>query len=97
MGIYIEGMDMPKDDCEAYRQIIITNNLVDGKIQILAHDANTNEFIGEVVELPSHGRLIDVDTVILENGPYEYEEWCKWALDQYLNAPAIIPASNEKS
>lgn len=61
MGIYIKGMEMPKDNCDAFREIIITNNLVDGKIQMLAHDLQTNEFIGEAIELPPHGRLIDAD------------------------------------
>ena len=32
MSILIKGMKMPKDDCTAYRIIVITNNLVDGKI-----------------------------------------------------------------
>ena len=61
MGIYIKGMDMPKDNCEAIQQITITNNWIDGEIKILAYDSITNEFIGEVVEVPEpHGRLIDI-------------------------------------
>ena len=65
MSVLIKGLNMPKDDCEAYQEIIITNNYVgNGKIQMLAHDSNTNEFIGEVVEVPTpHGRLIDAEAL----------------------------------
>lgn len=65
MSILIKGLNMPKDDCEAYRELTITNHYIgNGKIQILAHDSITNEFIGEVVEVPEpHGRLIDADAV----------------------------------
>lgn len=60
MGVYIKGMKMPKDDVHAFKQITITNNWVDGEVIMLAHDTITNEFIGEVVEVPEpHGRLID--------------------------------------
>lgn len=45
-----------------------------------------------LIHVPPHGRLIDADRVSLEGGPYEYDEWCKWALDQYQDAPTIIPA-----
>ena len=31
---------------------------------MMAHDDNTNEFIGEVTDLPLHGRLIDADALI---------------------------------
>ena len=60
MGVYIKGMEVPKDNCEAIQQITITNNWIDGEIKMLAHDSVTNEFIGEVVEIPEpHGRLVD--------------------------------------
>lgn len=62
MGLYIKGMEMPKDDVHAFKQITITNNWIDGEIIMLAHDTITNEFIGEVVEVPEpHGRLVDAD------------------------------------
>ena len=59
--------------------------------KIGANNAMIGEFT-EVEEVPPHGRLIDADRVSLEGGPYEYDEWCKWALDQYQDAPTIIPA-----
>ena len=43
-----------------------------------------------------HGRLIDTDAVSLEGGPYEYDEWCKWALEQYQDAPTIIEAEGDE-
>ena len=48
-----------------------------------------------IMEVPPHGRLIDTDAVSLEGGPYEYDEWCKWALTQYQDAPTIIEAEEE--
>lgn len=67
MSLYIKGMKMPKDDVHAFKLITITNNWVDGEIIMLAHDSVTNEFIGEVVEVPEpHGRLVDLDKMIEE-------------------------------
>ena len=48
-----------------------------------------------LISVPEHGRQIDADAVSLDGGPYEYDEWCKWALEQYQDAPTIIPASEE--
>ena len=66
MGIYIKSMKMPKNDCTAYREVIISNNYIgNGKMKILVCDAQTNTFIGEAIEIPEpHGRLIDVDACI---------------------------------
>lgn len=62
MSVLVKGMKMPRDDCEALRQITITNAWVDGEIKMLAHDTVTNEFIGEVVDVHTpHGRLNDAD------------------------------------
>ena len=65
MGLYIPRMEVPKDNCEAIQQITITNNWIDGEMKMLAHNSVTNEFIGEVVDVPEpHGRLIDANDVI---------------------------------
>ena len=45
-----------------------------------------------ILPIADHGRLIDADAVTLKDGPYEYDEWCEWALRQYQAAPTIIPA-----
>lgn len=50
-----------------------------------------------LIEVPEpHGRLIDANAVTLECGPYEYDDWCKWALEQYQDAPTVIPATEEE-
>jgi hypothetical protein len=61
-------------------------------------DLNTHEGLSiPIIEVPEpHGRLIDTDAVTLEGGPYEYDDWCKWALEQYQDAPTVIPATEEE-
>ena len=74
MGVYIKNMQMPEDNCEAIQQITITNNWIDGEIKILAYDSITNEFVGEVVEVPEpHGDLIDRD--VLKRSVKDNEEY----------------------
>ncbi len=92
MSILIKGLNMPKDDCEAYRELIITNNYVgNGKIQMLAHDSNTNEFIGEVVEVPEpHGRLIDVDAIIVARSDYYISDDFMEVINMLEDAPTVI-------
>lgn len=69
MGVYIKGMEMPKDDCTAYKRVVISNYFIDGEMKILAHDDITGAFIGEVVDVPEpHGRLIDADALIKASG-----------------------------
>lgn len=46
--------------------------------------------------VPPHGDLIDLRTVNLSDGPYEYNDWVEWALEQYQNAPVFILADNPK-
>lgn len=46
-----------------------------------------------LVNVPPHGDLIDLRSVNLEGGPYEYQDWVEWALEQYLNAQLFILAS----
>lgn len=85
--ILIRGMEMPTER-QSFTIIIKYNGLV--------FDTETGIQIAEAYELPPHGRLIDTDAVSLDGGPYEYDEWCKWALDQYQAAPTIIPAEEGK-
>ena len=49
-----------------------------------------------LVPVAPHGELIDVSTVNLEDGPYEYQDWVEWAWEQYLNAPVFLPADPPK-
>lgn len=106
-GIYIAGMEMPKscDKCiysawSNFYQIYVCNAvrknepvIFDGKqTKSTAVSRSARADNCPLVPVPDHGRLIDKDAVNLEDGPYEYDEWCEWALDQYLNAPIILPA-----
>ena len=96
MSVLIKGMNMPKDDCEALRQITITNVWVDGEIKMLAHDTVTNEFIGEVVDVPTpHGRLVEfIDVIAKINEDDGTEEVCVGdvfkAYYEMKNAPTVI-------
>lgn len=98
MSVLIKGMKMPEDNCETIQQITITNNWVDGEIKMLAHDSITNEFIGEVVEMPElHGRLIDADYVLSKLYKKELEfteeiEWIRACIALLKHAPTVIEA-----
>ena len=85
MSIYIPGMKMPKERPQ------LLWIYPDGKVITVKSDADPEDNFN-AVPVPPHGRLIDTDAVILEGGPYEYDEWCKWALERYQEAPTIIPA-----
>lgn len=87
MGVYIKGMEMPKG---LGKTITIYPN---GTVRVWVNNKGRGELLEQrAVPVPLHGRLIDTDAVSLEGGPYEYDEWCKWALEQYQDAPTIIPA-----
>ena len=85
MGIYIKGQVLPPKGEHYLLQI---NS--DGTV----YDAVGHRTAAHAVPVPPHGRLIDADAVSLEGGPYEYDEWCKWALEQYQDAPTVIPAED---
>lgn len=80
-GIYIPGAKIPNGDYVRVLMLHKDGTCVDGIGNVF-----------KVIPIPPHGRLIDADAVSLEGGPYEYDEWCKWALEQYQDAPTIIPA-----
>ena len=89
MSILIEGMKMPTDDI---KNIMI---FADGRVFQFSGYGNPKP-LGIAVPIPEpHGRLIDADAVTLEDGPYEYDDWCKWALERYQDAPTVIPTSEE--
>jgi len=88
--ILIRGMELPIFEHQSWD----IRHGDDGKWYIVDRNAETTDGEWhEIVPIPPHGRLIDTDAVSLEGGPYEYDEWCKWALEQYQDAPTIIPAS----
>lgn len=93
MGIYIKGMEMPKEIDPSITIEFVTG--LSGKLYARYHDYNSGGSTEwhEVMTIPEpHGRLIDADAIILKDGPYEYDEWCEWALRQYQDAPTIIAA-----
>lgn len=90
MSVLIEGMELPKDRPQL---LWIYPN---GKALTVQSDVDPWKELQAVPVPESHGRLIDTDAVTLEGGQYEYDDWCKWALEQYQDAPTVIPASESK-
>lgn len=95
MSILIRGMEMPRPKLAGmvavYNAYIVVRHNGEAKIVVDNEDkSDSTEY--PLVLVPEHGRLIDTDAVSLEGGPYEYDEWCKWALTQYQDAPTIIEA-----
>lgn len=94
MGVYIPDMKLPSSCLMCDIPVRVQPCPVD-------HDNVSNYKTSRhpacpLIHVPPHGRLIDADRVSLEGGPYEYDEWCKWALDQYQDAPTIIPAEPDE-
>ena len=94
MGVYIKSMKMPENclECEIRSYDANAGEEYCPFSQIVCLSIGIQDNC-PLVEVPDpHGRLIDADAVSLEGGPYEYDEWCKWALTQYQDAPTIIEA-----
>ena len=91
MGVYIKGMEMPKDGEKLY-MIAFS----DGKACASYKPFEWHE----VVSVPPHGRLVDDDRlgmtdfeIAMCNG--DYKELAKMILEKIENAPTVIPASEE--
>lgn len=82
MSILIKGMEMPKENA------ICVMIFPDGQVTSLFGVSH----LGTAVSVPPHGELIDLSTVNLEDGPYEYQDWVEWALEQYQDAPVFMSA-----
>ena len=92
MGVYIRGMEMPKNCfCCAFD--------VYGLCLINANTEKSNEISHNcpLIEIPPHGRLIDADALVLPNNLNDWNSVseyvhnitdCWKAID---NAPTIIP------
>lgn len=93
--ILIKGMKMPTYDGVYPCRLIIENGVAKLAIDYIITAFRDERKVYPLVPIPTHGRLIDTDAVSLDGGPYEYDEWCKWALDQYQDAPTIIPAEED--
>ena len=92
MSVLIKGMEMPVIELDwAIRRG------ADGKWYAIDTNAETSDGEWhEIIPVPPHGELIDVGTVNLSDGPYEYQDWVEWAWEQYLNAPVFLPADPPK-
>jgi hypothetical protein len=82
MSILITGMKMPKRG-------MVVNIYADGRVT--NHFDEFGKTIGKAVPVPPHGRLIDADVLIRDNGIKEIPEYYEVVRD----APTIIPASEE--
>ena len=91
MGVYIKGMDMPK---EVPATVWICSN----GVAIVCDSEKHCVFATEIIELPEgHGRLIDADA--FEVVAYKdtegrekntFDEGVKWMAEQIDNAPTVI-------
>lgn len=97
MPVYIRGMEMPKD---GYRQVFIDSNGTVTWFNNGADGSNTT-YKANAAPVPSHGRLVDADT--LKVSLVFAEKTAKWAVP-VLRAvlmvidemPTIIPAEEGK-
>jgi len=88
MSIYIKGMDMPTESGA------VVKIFPDGRV-VNFYACDSKKAIGTAVPVPPHGQLIDLSTVDLSDGPYEYAEWVEWALEKYQDAPVFLQADYE--
>ena len=97
MGLYIEGMEMPKRG-------MVVNIYADGRVT--NHFDELGKTIGKAVSVPPHGRLGDLDRleqmfVDIDNAPYSGFDGtepfysAEDAAQIIRLAPTVIPASGE--
>ena len=102
MGVYIKGMEMPTScyACMFFAQTNYWNK--EDEADILPHCKRTGEKTWEsvngylpncpLVPVPPHGRLIDADALVRDNGIKEIPEYYEVVRD----APTIIEAEEEE-
>ena len=103
MGIYLPNMEMPKNCGEC--PFIFTSWGIEYYCH-LAESSTSAEYVGRekmtncpLIELPPHGRLIDIKSV--EDGKFvtvsnDYQRWWNGALESIIdNAPTVIEAEGE--
>lgn len=102
MGVYIKGIDMPRD-CE-YLDLVITS---DGNV--CCYDAE-GVSVAKAIPVPDHGDLIDREAVMAELGINDFDcNKCGWcglftckredfddACFALENAEAVIPAERSE-
>lgn len=81
MGVYIKGMEMPKDG-----DVLMVRKDDDGKTYI--KESHTWGYSAELIELPPHGRLIDADALLSSDlGGEPYKSVIRRVL---MQAPTVI-------
>ena len=104
MGIYLPNMEMPKNCGEC--PFIFTSWGIEYYCH-LAESSTSAEYVGRekmtncpLIELPPHGRLIDIKSV--EYGKFttvgnDYQRWWNGALESVIdNAPTVIEAEGSE-
>lgn len=91
MGIYLSNIEFPK----SHPICIVIDVAGQARRYDLNNDKYADDKLFEAFSIPPHGDLIDKNAITLKDGPYEYDEWCEWALRQYQASPTIIPAEDE--
>ena len=84
MGVYIKGMEMP--ECCGYCPFEYKNYCM-AKPSLAVESADRHPRC-PLVPVPAHGRLIDADALVRDNGIKEIPEYYEVVCD----APTIIPA-----
>ena len=103
MSILIKGMEMPKNcaECERWSICKCLNDFED--YESICYAVEDGDLVRDancpLIELPPHGRLVDIKSV--EDGKFttnvnEYQRWWNGALDSVVNyAPTVIEAEGE--
>ena len=88
-GIYISGIKMPEKE-----QLVIFRIWGNGQVERLEGYRPFLLYGVKATDIPNHGRLIDADALVTVSH-YDDHDVCVVDLDDIINAPTIIPASEE--
>ena len=94
MGLYIQGIELPKEQNVPTWAVIFSN----GEVRIYKDGFNTDQGNGKgtAIPVPPHGRLINADALfekVYKAWGTEYDAGeSNWFMDMINEAPTIIPA-----
>lgn len=95
MGLYIQGIELPKEQNVPTWAVIFSN----GEVRIYKDGFNTDQGNGKGTAIPvqPHGRLIDAEKLGLSDFDIvrcegDFKEGLKMLLKKIDEAPTIIPA-----
>ena len=97
MGLYIQGIELPKEQNVPTWAVIFSN----GEVRIYKDGFNTDQGNGKgtAIPVPPHGRLIDADALfekVYKAWGTEYDAGeSNWFMEMINEAPTIIPAKKE--